>query len=990
MDEILALQAALATAQDTKSSIRLSERNIVELVNKLKSLDLLDDTLLYTLNGKEYLTEARLDAEIKREVKRSGGRVPVTDLQPALNVDVAHCERRARALAADASNGVALVEGELITPAYFDAVAAETDEELREAGVIGVGELARRHGLSADLMTKALRERVEAGAVDGRLEGGSVYTPGYVRRLRAQLRGAMRAALVPTTRDALVANALRREDRHGVADAALTGALLGDLARGSSGGSAGSAGKRGSSLRERGGRNEPADAENVAADGALRGGAWHPAVYSRAQAAAVGEVYARAGVVTAEQAKRMGVADPSSYFEAMDIKNRAVALGESFVAPRVVEQLDAAVRDALAENGGWCECGALVPPDLPPADAPALLAATDAVGGAGEKGAGERGGRRRVKTDAQSAAKKSAKKTRKENADDAASRIETSPFDEAPKGDEPDGRVVARLITHSTSRHAHHGALVACATPAFLERARALARELGAARGREEGTRRQLATAPGELAGAGAARRTELSSAEKPRTKTLSPEMSPGDPGEDPEASAFVVRADDLDSDDDASGRGRKGKKGKGKGKKGGGGVPSATAPRDSKKKPTKNEETLSSASVAGTDPDPDAGAPTVAEVARACVGAAAPGASEAFLFAVAGGESSGVHAAALRAFRETVERTVAEGFVKRRSERRDVIDAAAVFFEASFPSARAFARGAALLPNDAAAQTHCCATRVVPCADAFLVSRADPEDEALEGVSKQCFIQNAENFENTNEPGSAETPASTSSSTSKRTNAALAPFALARRAREGLALRFPAESSARAAANALAAAASAARDPGAVVAALEALFELTSGGKKPRGADRKTERLVARAHRATLEETLARAVAANDATRAFAAAAPLALVVATGRALSLTGRSFGSAIGAFREDGRAHGALRDEDVAFLDAFHEDLVAALARVPKETRGEKETKGDDDGEKGVETGLAALAARLPELARVVATCGKARGGEGVEGGGDDDA
>ena len=967
MDEILALQAALATAQDTKSSIRLSERNIVELVNKLKSLDLLDDTLLYTLNGKEYLTEARLDAEIKREVKRSGGRVPVTDLQPALNVDVAHCERRARALAADASNGVALVEGELITPAYFDAVAAETDEELREAGVIGMGELARRHGLSADLMTKALRERVEAGAVDGRLEGGSVYTPGYVRRLRAQLRGAMRAALVPTTRDALVANALRREDRHGVADAALTGALLGDLARGSSGGSAGSAGKRG-------GRNEPADTENVAADGALRGGAWHPAVYSRAQAAAVGEVYARAGVVTAEQATRMGVADPSSYFEAMDVKNRAVALGESFVAPRVVEQLDAAVRDALAENGGWCECGALVPPDLPPADAPALLAATDAVRGADEKGAGERGGRRRGKTDAQSAAKKSAKKTR--HTDDAASP--EASFDEAPRGDEPDGRAVARLITHSKSRHAHHGALVACATPAFLERARALARELGAARGREEGTRRQLATAPGELAGAGAARRTELSSAEKPRTKAPSPESSPGDPGEDPEASAFVVRAEDLDSDDDAS-RGRKGKKGKGKGKKGGGGVPSATAPslsaRKEKKKPTKNE-TLSSASVAGA-PDSDAGAPTVAEVARACVGAAAPGASEAFLDAVAGGESSGVHAAALCAFREAVERTVAEGFAARRAERRDAINAAAVFFEASFPSARAFARGAALLANDAAAQTHCRATRVAPCVDAFLVSRADPEDEALEGVSKRSF-------EDAETPGND--PTRKNANANANANAVSKPFALARRARERLALRFPAE--ARAAASALAAAASAARDPGALVAALEALAEATSGGKKPRGADRKTERLAARAHRATLEETLARAVAANDATRAFAAAAPLLLTVATGRAVSLTGRSFGNAIGAFREGGIAHGALRDEDVAFLDAFHEDLVAALARVSE--KGEKETRADaGDGEKktGVETGLAALAARLPELARVVAACGKARG---EEGGGDDDA
>ena len=364
--------------------------------------------------------------------------------------------------------------------------------------------------------------------------------------------------------------------------------------------------------------------------------------------------------------------------------------------------------------------------------------------------------------------------------------------------------------------------------------------------------------------------------------------------------------------------------------------------------------------------------------MARACVGAAAPGASEAFLDAVAGGESSGVHAAALRAFREAVERTVAEGFAARRAERRDAINAAAKFFETSFPSARAFARGAALLANDAAAQTHCCATRVVPCVDAFLVSRADPEEEALEGVSKRSFED-------------AETPGNDPTIRKNKNANAAAPFALARRARERLALRFPAE--ARAAAAALAAAASAARDPGSVVAALEALAEATSGGKKPRGADRKTERLAARAHRATLEETLARAVSANDATRAFAAAAPLALVVATGRAVSLTGRSFGSAIGAFREGGCAHGALRDEDVAFLDAFHEDLVAALARVPKETnslRNEKETKKRaDDGETflGDETGLAALAARLPELARVVAACGKARGGEG---GGDDDA
>lgn len=160
MDEIFALQAALSAAQEQKSQIRLSERNIVELVNKLKACELLDDTLLYTLNGKEYVTQERLRAEIKREVKRSGGRVPVVDLQPLLNVDVVHCERQAKALADDPSVGFSLVEGELMTPAYFDAVAAEVDEELREAGMVGVGDLARRHSLSADLMRKVLSERM--------------------------------------------------------------------------------------------------------------------------------------------------------------------------------------------------------------------------------------------------------------------------------------------------------------------------------------------------------------------------------------------------------------------------------------------------------------------------------------------------------------------------------------------------------------------------------------------------------------------------------------------------------------------------------------------------------------------------------------------------------------------------------------------------------------------------------------------------------------
>jgi hypothetical protein len=56
---------------------KLSERNVVELVNKLKNLGLLGDDLLYTTNGKEYVTTERVQAEVRAAVRAAGGRVPL-------------------------------------------------------------------------------------------------------------------------------------------------------------------------------------------------------------------------------------------------------------------------------------------------------------------------------------------------------------------------------------------------------------------------------------------------------------------------------------------------------------------------------------------------------------------------------------------------------------------------------------------------------------------------------------------------------------------------------------------------------------------------------------------------------------------------------------------------------------------------------------------------------------------------------------------------
>jgi hypothetical protein len=54
--ELLELQRQLEAAQSARSSVRLSERNVVELVQKLQERGIIDFDLLHTASGKEYIT----------------------------------------------------------------------------------------------------------------------------------------------------------------------------------------------------------------------------------------------------------------------------------------------------------------------------------------------------------------------------------------------------------------------------------------------------------------------------------------------------------------------------------------------------------------------------------------------------------------------------------------------------------------------------------------------------------------------------------------------------------------------------------------------------------------------------------------------------------------------------------------------------------------------------------------------------------------------
>lgn len=66
------LLAALKSTQETKAKVRLSERNLIELVSKLKQLGFVGDDLLHTINGKEFITTDRLKSDIWQALSHAG------------------------------------------------------------------------------------------------------------------------------------------------------------------------------------------------------------------------------------------------------------------------------------------------------------------------------------------------------------------------------------------------------------------------------------------------------------------------------------------------------------------------------------------------------------------------------------------------------------------------------------------------------------------------------------------------------------------------------------------------------------------------------------------------------------------------------------------------------------------------------------------------------------------------------------------------------
>ncbi|XP_047943539.1 E3 UFM1-protein ligase 1 homolog [Salvia hispanica] len=342
-DELLELQRQFEFAQQAKSSIRLSERNVVELVQKLQQLEIIDFELLHTSSGKEYITQGQLRSEIVSEINNRG-RVSLIDLADSIGVDLYHVEKQSEYVVSNDST-LMLINGEIVSSSYWDTVSEEINERLQECSQISLAEIAAQLQVGSELIVSVLETRIGT-LIKGRLEAGQLYTPAYVARLNAMVRGAARGIAVPMNMSAWWSSLQALlQDMDGFSGVAVESSFFQSLFN--------SLVKGGEIL------------------GSLRAGVhWTPSVFATAQKECVDSFFSQNSFISYETLRKLGIPQPIQFLQSRYPEGKA--LDTVFVHNSLIEMLDASVDDAV-ECGSWIVSLTILPTSFTSQDASKVL-----------------------------------------------------------------------------------------------------------------------------------------------------------------------------------------------------------------------------------------------------------------------------------------------------------------------------------------------------------------------------------------------------------------------------------------------------------------------------------------------------------------------------------------------------------------------------------------------------------------------------------------
>ena len=162
--------------------------------------------LVFTTDGKEYLTHDHLRREIEDELFVNGGRINLVELSKILCVDLQKIQPVAEKIAEEDSK-VTLILGQLVSSDYVLRIASEINERLNQNGEINVSELTGAYDLPSDFLLHEVVENNLGRIIFGKQDSSNprlFYTAAFISRCKARIRGALAAITKPTPITALL------------------------------------------------------------------------------------------------------------------------------------------------------------------------------------------------------------------------------------------------------------------------------------------------------------------------------------------------------------------------------------------------------------------------------------------------------------------------------------------------------------------------------------------------------------------------------------------------------------------------------------------------------------------------------------------------------------------------------------------------------------------------------------------------------------------
>ncbi|XP_015597629.1 E3 UFM1-protein ligase 1 homolog [Cephus cinctus] len=337
-EEVKRLAADFQKAQLSSTLQKLSERNCVEIITKLLEAKLLD--VIFTNDGKEYVTPHHLGKEIKDELFVHGGRISLVELAKILNVDLSQISK----VAADIERhdkGVRLVLGQLIDKNYIIKIAGEINDKLNQLGYVNISELTLQYDLPADFLQSTIEKEL-GKTVFGRQDMQDpriFYTEGYVARNKAKVRGALSAITKPTPLSAILGQcAVPERIFFSILDYLQEVKQIPGVVTGKQGGN----------------------------------GIYVPSIYSKSQNEWVDNFYKQNGYLEYDALSRLGISDPQSFVKRHFVNESLILLDSVAVGATVIDQVEANVEEAVVSSS-FADIYPLLPSVFTPEDAETLL-----------------------------------------------------------------------------------------------------------------------------------------------------------------------------------------------------------------------------------------------------------------------------------------------------------------------------------------------------------------------------------------------------------------------------------------------------------------------------------------------------------------------------------------------------------------------------------------------------------------------------------------